>query len=622
MTNLVLLTTNSNIENLSLEKNSNQKIISFDFQTHYELEKLSIKHEIAETYLQNNDNQLIEELVYQKFLKWHKQDWVSKNIFLEDLNLGSLLDQFIGMYFLEIVKKFIYIKRILKNEQPDSILASDDLYKIISKIEFNNIKLSSISGKKQTTLYYDRIQIPIKFGQKSFAVWVSRKNFLLLKHFVEKISIKAFNLKPNLNKKYERDCVLLLDFNTMLDGDFIKDLSTMNKEIILLNERKPAIWNVETFQKIKNSNAKILRLDDFLNSTLEIEINQTNTEIQNNIEKLFSKSEFETFFSIEGQTLWPIIKDDFLNTCSKYFKEAVKRFKLSEALFKKLKIKSLLILYPNAAEESVIIHVAHKFKIPGIVIQHGIPPHTKYYEKFLSLWYPSEQNHLIRAIWDNAEQKYLKSLGINEKNFVLTGSHRLDSLFEISDNYVTDGSILVASSALAKQDESLDSSTFTSIEYSEMLQHICKISNQIPNKKLIVKLHPAQSPTFDAKTIIQSVDESIPIYKHENINPFLKNCDVLVCMEYSTILIEAMILKKPTITCLVYSDWFYDDEMIKSGATLAVKTKEDFESAIKNVLEDPEFREKLIKKGTEFVNHLLTNQGNSSELIKQLIQKF
>ena len=119
---IILLTEGSNIKKLSLEKNSNNKIISFDFKTHVELEKLGVKHEIVENYLEPNDNKQIEDLVYKKFLKWHTQDWLSEYIYLDDLNLGSLLDHFIGMYFLQIVKKFVCIKRIIDNEEPDSIL--------------------------------------------------------------------------------------------------------------------------------------------------------------------------------------------------------------------------------------------------------------------------------------------------------------------------------------------------------------------------------------------------------------------------------------------------------------------------------------------------------------------
>ncbi len=91
-------------------------------------------------------------------------------------------------------------------------------------------------------------------------------------------------------------------------------------------------------------------------------------------------------------------------------------------------------------------------------------------------------------------------------------------------------------------------------------------------------------------------------------------------MEYSTILLEAMILNKPTITSLVYSDWFEDDEMIRRGATLTVRTKEDFELALKKILNDTEFRNNLIKKGNEFVNDFLENQGQSVKSIKKLLE--
>jgi hypothetical protein len=618
---IILLTENTILKNLSTEKISNSKIVSFDYKTHIELIKLGIKHEIVEQYFEPNDEKLIEKTVYEKFLKWHEQDWVSQYLYLDELNLGSLLDQFIGMYFLKIVKKFVCINRIIEHEKPTTIYASNDLTKIISKIsKFDQIIVNPIPGKEQSLLYYDRIQIPIKIASKSFSIWISRKRFLQLKIFVEKLTINIFRLKPKLETKNPSKSILLLDFNILLDGDFIKDLSTLESEIILLHERKPAIWNIDSFKKIKNSQSKILRLQDLMNKQVELEILKIHKQIEDNLEKIKKISEFESFFSFEDETMWPIIKDEFIQMCSKYFREAIIRYKLSQMLFEKLNIKSLLILYPNAAEERVIIHVAHKFNIPGIVLQHGVPPHAKYYEKFLSLWYPSEQRHLIHAIWDKTEKKHLKTLGIKDENLVLTGSHRLDLLLPIKNECKNNDSILVASSTLAKQDEPLDSSTFTSIEYGEMLRDICTIGNNIPEKKLIVKLHPAQSPTFDAKMLIQEIDDSIPIYQHENILPFLKNCDVLVCMEYSTILLEAMILNKPTITSLVYSDWFEDDEMIQRGATLTVRTKEDFELALKKILNDTEFRNNLIKKGNEFVNDFLENQGQSVKSIKQLLE--
>ena len=259
MTNSIyLLTANSNIANLSLEKNLEDKIISFDFKTHTELEKLGIKHEIVDNYLDLNDNEQIESIVYHKFMQWHQQSWLSKYIHLDELNLGSLLDQFLGMYFLQIVKKFVCINKIFQTEITDSIIVSQDLLKIVSHFpKLKNIKIHSIPGKNENQLYYDRIQIPIKISSKSFSIWISRKNFLKLKNFFEKLSIKIFRLKPNLKAKNNPKSILLLDFNILLDGDFIKDLSTLKSEIILLHERKPAIWNIESFKKIYNSKSKI-----------------------------------------------------------------------------------------------------------------------------------------------------------------------------------------------------------------------------------------------------------------------------------------------------------------------------------------------------------------------------
>ena len=72
----------------------------------------------------------------------------------------------------------------------------------VSKIsKFDQIIVNPIPGKEQSLLYYDRIQIPIKIASKSFSIWISRKRFLQLKIFVEKLTINIFRLKPKLETK-------------------------------------------------------------------------------------------------------------------------------------------------------------------------------------------------------------------------------------------------------------------------------------------------------------------------------------------------------------------------------------------------------------------------------------
>ena len=50
-----------------------------------------------------------------------------------------------------------------------------------------------------------------------------------------------------------KDSILLLEFNTKLYEDFLKSFKISDKNIIILNQRRPSIWNIETLKIIKNS---------------------------------------------------------------------------------------------------------------------------------------------------------------------------------------------------------------------------------------------------------------------------------------------------------------------------------------------------------------------------------
>jgi len=132
-------------------------------------------------------------------------------------------------------------------------------------------------------------------------------------------------------------------------------------------------------------------------------------------------------------------------------------------------------------------------------------------------------------------------------------------------------------------------------------------------------MHPGQSIAYDLNPIIHAVNPSTPIYKNQYILDLMKDCDVLVSLGPSTILLEAMILDKPTITFAIDPQWYYEDKIFKSGATLLVKTPKDFEDALNNVLFNTEFRNELLQKGKKFVNEYLINHGNSSEFLASFI---
>lgn len=620
---LILIDQSSDIKKLiaQITEKKNTKVICFDISSHKKLSELKIEHEKVESYIDTNDEILIDNFIIEKSHLWYQQETISNLLQFDDLNLGWLLELELPPYFLSVLKSFIGIIRIIHKENPSVIITSDYLASLVNIIKKNKtisvISYSSIND--QQVLSFNRVAIPINIGTKLYTIWVSRDIALKIKNSVEYLTNLIFNFKFNAKKNVKKS-ILLLDFNPMLHRSLLNELSKLDENIILLNERRPAVWNIQSLKAIKSSKSKVVILKDLLNPKLQSSILQKRKILQNNIEQFHSNTTLNEFFSIEGYSFWNAIKDDFINTCSKRFEEAIERLELVKNLFEKVDVKCILILYDNAAEEKTILHTAKQYDIPGIILQHGVYVQNRHMERLLPILPIVPPPNVKHALWGNEMKNCFHDFGVLDDDMILTGSSRHDELFWMKNKCENKGHILLASSILTDIFYSgMKIDAF--VQFENILKDVCKISINIPNKKLIVKLHPGQYTSFDVRPIIHSIDSSIPIYKTRNISDLMKNCDVLICIGPSTVLLEAMILGKPTITFAVDPQWFYEDKIFKSGATLLVKTPQELESALDNVLSDEMFRNKLIKKGEEFVNAYLVNQGTASEFIRKTLQK-
>ncbi|MBI3641314.1 MAG: hypothetical protein HY222_02850 [Thaumarchaeota archaeon] len=461
--------------------------------------------------------------------------------------------------------------------------------------------------------------IPINIGTKLFTIWVSRDFALKIKNTIESLTNLIFNFKFDFKKNSKKN-ILLLDFNPMLYGNLLNELSKLDENVVLLNERRPAVWNIQSLKTIKFSKSKVMILKDLLNPKLRSTILQKQKILRNNFEKFSTNRILEEFFSIDGYSFWNAIKDNFLNMCSRRLEEAIERLELAKDFFERVDIKCILILYDNATEEKTILHAAKQYNVPGIILQHGVYVQNLHMERLLPILPIIPPLNVKHALWGNEMKNCFLQFGVHDSDIIMTGSSRHDELFWIKNKCKNKGRILLASSILTDIFYS-GMQTDAFVQFENILKDVCKISINVPNKKLIVKLHPGQYTSFDVKPIIHSIDSSIPIYKTRNILDLMKDCDVMICIGPSTVLLEAMILGKPTITFGVDPQWFYEDKIFKNGATLLVKTSKELEDALNNVLFDDVFRNNLIKKGEEFVNDYLVNQGSSSTFIASTLQK-
>jgi hypothetical protein len=149
----------------------------------------------------------------------------------------------------------------------------------------------------------------------------------------------------------------------------------------------------------------------------------------------------------------------------------------------------------------------------------------------------------------------------------------------------------------------------------EILEYIKKNSN----KKPIIKLH--QTEYFDIHSIVKKIDPSIAIYQYQDILGLLETCDVVISLNYSTVLLDALILNKPTMVILPEKQNFEEEEIIKRNAVLAVSNISELEIKLKQIISDKNVRKNLIVNGKQFIEEYFSYRGNSSEYLTKLILK-
>lgn len=625
MENLVLVDNDLDITKIIEDtKQKSVKIISFDIQSHTYLDGLNVEHEKVEDYLDSNDQNMINSRVLDNVISWYNENKISHLVSYEDMNLGWLLENELPPFLLQKMKNFLGIIRILQKENPFLVIASTTLGLMVKSIDKNNkITIQMYEPKKNLPKELDRVSFPLSVGTKQFTLWIPKKLAIKCARFIEKITSRIFNFKFNPNDKKIKETILLLNINPNPYELFLLNISHLNKDIVLLYDEGSAVWNLRNLSIVRASGLKILQLSDLISSDLRSKITGHQKILEKNLEKILSENLLHEFFSIETYSFWPSIKQEFMSLCLQRFKEAIEKFELVKIMFSKMKIKSIVYLYNPNPSEKIISHIAKKYNVPGFALQHGYYILGNYTKKVLPILFPALQKSLKHLLWGKEMKDFLSKFdNLKGSKMILSGNPRYDQYFKIKNDCKNTGTILIASSFLQNYYEISRFDTYFSMLHQKMFREICLISKNIPGKKPIIKLHPGVKSSYDVKTIIDEIDSSIPVYKTQSIIDFMKNCDVLVTLDHSTVLLEAMILGKPTIIFAINPSWYDDDEMVKSGATIVVNTLEEFKSTLDKVLFDEKFRNELIQKGNKFVSEYLINQGNSSEFLAKVLDNY
>ena len=611
---------NNLLSKIKVEKNV--EIFSLNYDTHLELSKQDIVHTMAEIFLTTEDQKLIDNMAFRLSTTWHHDKNIQNFLKYEEISLPSLIENEVFQYLLPILRNAVCILRIIEKIKPSMILSKTLLNNFLEQIcKSKNISFNLFEFNKQLILALDQIHIKFNLGPLPIKFSISRTFYNKIKNISDKIINSLFNFNPNQNSIKKN--ILLLDFNPMSYKLLLKELSILDKNIILLNQRRPAIWNLKSFLIMRKLNCKIFNLNSF-NSNIKSQINSDLNKFENNLNLLFENNLiFNDLFLLEQFTLWPSIKKSFSNICNSRLSESVKRILLIKKFFMDYKFNVILEWAEAGQEEKEILSIANQQNIPSIMLQHAIITTSPY-------WIPTARfigdfgDKLMstkQAVWGEAQKEYALSLKHKNENIFVSGSPRFDEFFNNNDNKLNSKGIILfapvgASTVSTKYHNSLSFENF-----DNFVRQICKIRKNFPDKKLIIKPHPSQTNLNNVQKLIKQIDPNIIISYSTNIIKLIKECDVLITTNNSTIALESIILKKPTIS-LQTEHWALDEPISKSGAILPICNIEDIEPNLKKILTNEDFKNKLLKRSENFVKENISFQGNSSQILANFLNSF
>ena len=290
-------------------ENKNIKKFSFNLDIHEFLKSKKIEHEMADDILDENERlQIFDKMI--EFREWHSKI-KSDDYEIEGINLLKMLDsQEFGSFLIPKLINLITIKRIIENEKPKKIIATTSLSEMIKVIIKNyDIELEFFKNEPKELMFWDIITIKFNIGKIPIKFNISRNTYLKIKTYFENFLGFIFSFWYNpIN--YKKKSLVFLEFNPEFFSKIFTSLKNYDGDIILVNQRRSAVWGRNSLNIIRKSNCKILKIDNIKNNSEKDKINLLVNQFSKKIHNLFNNSTFfENFFIIENISFWELIKE-------------------------------------------------------------------------------------------------------------------------------------------------------------------------------------------------------------------------------------------------------------------------------------------------------------------------
>ena len=546
---IVLFDSPSDFDDLDkmISKNTS-KIISFDYNTHKILKDKKISHEISDNYLSKKDLRTIQKTAYS-ISEWFNVDEISKHILYQGVNVGSLIQDELINILVNYIKIYFELFKISKEFMNSTFIGSQTCCEIMENFSKNTIRFKNSKEESFERLPLDSIKIQMKIGTKNHSMQfgISKNLFKKLKVVSEK-STKLLLSKNNLVKDTSKN-VLMIEFDPIQYQSFFEQMSKPSINFFVYNRRKPAFWNFQSYNLIKQSECIVETENSLSDTSFKKIVSDGRLQMEAKISDLFSEeSFFKSFFSIGGVSFWSTFKSFFQKFLRKRAFEFIVEIELTKKLMEKYHFSSILILSEAGSNEKIALQLAHQRQISVCLVQHGINYNTKesYDMNVAKGALPIKSDHFL--CWGKTGEEFSQSMGINVEKVHSIGSPIFDRLRFDEQNSFKNDYVLLATSGPTKEDAS--DLTVEIIEKNiSAIKNVCELVTK-HNKKLIIKTHPTPDE-LDPSFISKQINSEIEVIKEGKISPLIQSCELLIVIDFSSVILDAHILRKPVISLSV-----------------------------------------------------------------------
>ena len=610
---ILLIDSDSNLSKIKTTKKDfhYNQIISFDYNSHKNLNLGSIEHETSDKFItQENTNEIQNHLYI--FSKWYDVKSIQKYFMIGDLNIGQLLqEQFID-YMIKFLKKFFEFKKIHEKFPNSTFISSGILYEI-SAIFSSNVQKIDTDEEVNYDFVHDKVRIDLNLGKNKINFSLSSSKYKKIKHFSEKFTQSLFEPKATPNSRN----VLLVELSTEIYQNLLEESRNHNVNLIQFGIRRPAIWSMNTFKIIKNSKCGIITPDSLIDSKLKIKIQEQKNLITNQISDLYKQDEIlSKYFSYDGYSFWHTIKPIIQKLFEKKVEEIARDIQTIKTLFQRIKIDTIMISSEIGITEQIVISESKKHGIKLILLQHGIYYDTKEaVETNLSKGlYPIKSDKFL--VWGKISENNLKNIDIIEPTKLkIIGHPKYDSWKSISMGKDSSSVLLTLTGPEHMFIQGHQISNI--IKFENHVEQICRTVIAM-KKKLIIKIHPSFH-VFDFSEMIKKISSDIEVISTGSIMELINSCDIMIATNYTTAILESYLLQKPVI-CLPIIDYNLGTPTLFDFNAETNISIEKLQMTLEKLLHDKNFKNKTLQRQNEFVENYLTDRENSSKKLLEYIE--